>query len=91
MIPCPHCHSNEPIVYEDNLYCGNCNTPYPVYKRVLVLPDNRETYLKMRDIGNEVLEILQRIFADKTPSPELVEAYQQMKDMVERYDEWGNT
>lgn len=91
MKPCPHCQANEPIVYNDSLYCGNCNTPYPVTKRVYAIRDSREIYIEMRDCGVEILQILQRLFAEETPSPELVDAYQWVQDKVEQYDEWGNT
>lgn len=91
MKPCHHCHATDPIVYEDNLYCGACNTPYPVYKRVYRVRPSQEFYREARDFATETCEILQTIFADKTPPPEMLEAYNYFKDKAEKYDEWGNT
>lgn len=92
MIPCPHCQATEPVVYEDNLYCGNCNRPYPVYTRVYVLPDLKAGYAEMRDLATEILEIVQTAYeqAGVQPLPEVVAMMQRTKDMAEQYDEWGN-
>lgn len=91
MKPCPHCQHDNWIPYNDSLYCGNCNAPYPVVTRVYApIRHTRETYLEMRDIGIEILEYLQADFTHSTPSPELVAAYQWVQDKIEQYDEMGN-
>lgn len=91
MNPCPHCQATDLVVYEDNLYCGNCNRPYPVYTRVYVLPDLKAGYLRMRDLATEILEIVQTAYeqAGVQPLPEVVAMMQRTKDMAEQYDEWS--
>jgi hypothetical protein len=91
MKPCPHCQATDPIVYNDALYCGNCNQAYLVCKRVYARPDLKAEYLRMRDDATEVCDILETIFANKQPSNELLEAYLYFKNKAEQYDEWGNT
>ena len=92
MKPCPHCQADNPVVYEDSLYCGNCNAAYPVYKRVYVAPDFKAEYIKMRDCATEVLEIVQTETAKAGVllTREQIEVVQRTKDMAEQCDEWGN-
>lgn len=90
--PCPHCQQDNPIVYEDALYCGNCNTAYPVYKRVYAMPDLKAGYLRMRDYATEITETVQAAYerAGVQPTPEVIAMVQRTNDMAEQYDEWGN-
>jgi hypothetical protein len=90
MKPCSHCGNLDPVVYEDALYCDNCNRLYPVYTRVYVLPDFHKRYADMRDLSTAITGELENHCATYPPSPELIAAYQWCKDMAEKYDEWGN-